>query len=347
VIIFSDILGPVSSRFSRFLLIETVPNPRVLIEQDHLVQIVMVFLIAILAGVTLPHFQLLSAAALTIIYFLMYLGYAFDKFNNGILVQPLYPALALFLMFACSMTFRYLSEERRRELISRLFRRHVAPDTVDRVIDDFVSGTLPLGGIRRKVSVLAIDLTELEPLVESMTPEVLIGLLDQYVSLIVAVIFRHDGTLVNYTGSTLLAAWNLLIDQPDHARRAVCTAAEIKHDIAQFNQKQQKELAIKAGMGIATGEVIAGRIGTPARAEYALIGEVVGMAERIALKPDRGIFIDGLTRGEIGDEFEMVEVNPVRLRRKTDPSQVWQVLLPMELEEQVSAEVANRTERAN
>ncbi|MEW5719459.1 MAG: CHASE2 domain-containing protein, partial [Chloroflexota bacterium] len=130
-------------------VIETILGAHFVVQQNRLTEIVMVFLLAILAGATLPHFRLPTAFALTIIYFLLYLGYAFQMFNDGVLVQPLYPIVALFLAFLGAMTFRYFSQERRRESITRLFRRYVAPESVDRVTTDFDEGVLPLGGARR------------------------------------------------------------------------------------------------------------------------------------------------------------------------------------------------------
>jgi adenylate cyclase len=294
----------------------------------------MVFLLAILAGATLPHFRLLTAFALTIIYFLLYLGYAFQKFNDGILVQPLYPILALFCAFIGSMTFRYFSQERRRASITRLFRRYVAPEAIDRVTTDFDDGTLPLGGAQRVVSVMYVDLRDLTRLAAPLTPAALFDLLNQHAALIVAIIFRNNGAVTKHTGEEIMATWNLLLDQPDHAQHAMRAALEIKHEIVQLNQKQPKELAVKVGIAITTGDVIAGRIGSAAHADYTIIGEIISVAERLAVKPERGVYIDAATFAQIGDEFQTREIKPIKLRRETDPHQVWQVFLPMELEEE-------------
>jgi len=317
-------------------LIETLLTNRIPAPQERLTQIVMIFLLALLAGATLPHVRLLSAIGVTIIYFLLYVGYAFGEFNNQIIVQPIYPVLALGLMLIGTMVYRYLSEERHRAVITRLLQRYLAPEAVALTAEKFARDTLPLEGVWREVSVLAIDLSELEPLSSSLTPQATIRLLNDYVALMVRVVFEHEGAIVKHTGSALLAAWNLLADQPDHARTAVRTAIDIKHDIAEFNRRQPKELTIRVGMGIATGNVIAGKMGDPARAEYTIVGEIVGMAERIALKPERGVFIDVTTRERIGDEFDMIEVKPVRLRRKTDPAQVWLLVEPTETQEELT-----------
>ncbi len=331
-------LTPISERATQWLVALSVSTPDVPTSQDLLSQIILIFLLAIVAGITLPNVRFLSAAALTLIYIALYLSYAFDKFSQGVLVQPLYPTLALVLMFLCSMLFRYLSEERRRAALVRLLRRYVGPDAVERVTSDLDTGALPLDGVKRTVSLLAIDLTELEPLSQSLPPQALIRLLDQYTALIVGVVFRLNGTLVRSSGETILAAWNLLFDQPTHAREAVRAALELREELRRFHRRQPQGLGIKIGMGIATGVVAAGGIGASTRAEYTLIGEVVGMAERIALKPERGIFLDAATRAHVGEEFDLRMVNPVRLRRRTDPSEVWQLVEPVEVGEEERTE---------
>lgn len=319
-------------------LVETILANHLLVEQDRLTQILVIFLIALLAGATLPHIRWLSAIGLTLLYLVMYLSYAVENFNNGILVRPLYPVSALLLTSAVTMLYRYFSEERRRAFLGRLFHPYVAPETIEQVLDVVEDGTLPLGGARREVSVFYVDLREMSGLSEVLTPEAAMALLNQYVALIVATIFQHGGTVSKQTGDSIIAVWNLPLDQSDHARRAVHAALEIRRRIAQLRKEQSKAATIDIGTGVTTGKVIAGHIGASSRAEYIILGEVVGMAERMALKPDRAVFVDLATRKRIRDELETREVNPVRLRRRTDPINVWQVMDPQELEEQLAAE---------
>ncbi len=314
-------------------LIETILGNHLLIEQDRLTQILVIFLVALLAGATLPHVQLVSAIGLTLLYLAMYLSYAFQKFSEGVIVQPLYPVLALLLTSASTMAFRYFSEERPRAFLGRLFRRYVSPDAVDQVLSNFERGALPLEGARRDVSVMYVDLREFGPLTESLTPAAAVRLLNQYMTAIVGAVFRHGGSLSKHTGDTIIAVWNLPLDQIDHAHRAVRAAIEIRHDVAAIRAKQPKETAIQVGIGIGTGSVFAGHIGASPREEYTILGEVVAMAERMAMKMDRGIFIDQATREHVGSDFETREVNPVRLRRRTDPVMVWEIVEPMEEDE--------------
>ena len=314
------------------------PSSGQLMAETRLMQILVIFLVALLAGATLPHVHWISETALTLLYFVMYLSYAFRRFDEGVIVQPLYPVLALFLTATGIILYRYLIEDRPRALVERLFRRHISPDSVDQVIETFEAGPLQLRGIRRQASVLYVDLRELSTPAEALTPEETIQLLNEYVTIIVGTIFRHAGSVTMHSSDTLIAVWNLPLDQPDHAQHAVRAALEIKHDVNELCKNKPKKKQIPIGIGIGTGQVTAGGVGASTPSEYTILGEVVAMTERMAMKPDRSVYIDATTRDMIGDEFDTREVNPVRLRRRTDPIAVWKVYSPDDFEEETTNE---------
>lgn len=309
-----------------------------MIAESRLMQLLVIFLVALLAGATLPHVHWISAIALTLLYFVMYLSFAFRRFDEGILVQPLYPALALCLTAAGTILYRYLFEERPRALLERLFRRHVSPESVGQVLDTLQTGSKQLIGIRRQASVLYVDLREFSEPAESLAPEATIQLLNDYVTLIVGAIFRHAGLVTMHSSDTIIAVWNLPLDQVDHARRAVCAALDIQQGAKEMRKNRPKEKQVQLGVGIATGKVTAGNVGASTRSEYTILGDVVGTAERMAMKPDRGIHIDAPTRDLIGGEFDTREVNPIRLRRRIDAIAVWKVYSPDEFEEEAPRE---------
>jgi adenylate cyclase len=109
---------------------------------------------------------------------------------------------------------------------------------------------------------------------------------------------------------------------------------EIKREARRLARGLMAGPRIEIGIGVSSGDIVAGRIATPRRAEFAVIGEVVTLAERMAMKTDRGVFVDPATRAVIADEFETRQVNPIRLRRQTDPQVVWEIIEPVEIEEE-------------
>ncbi len=305
-----------------------------MVEQDQIVQIVIIFLLALLGGATLPHFRFLSATALMLLYVVFCLSYTLDHFRRDVIVEPLYPLLALGLTHISVMIYRYLAEERPRASTGELFRRHVSVDTMDQVMIEYDKDVHSLDGIRRIVTVLHIDLRDLSIAADLLTPQSAVNLANEYFSAIVPNIFQHAGTIVKQSGNAIVAVWNLPIENKNHADAAVQAAMQIQRTMAplQVIRSTQNVIPsrIRLGFGIASGIALGGHVGVPSHSEYTIIGEVITVAERLAMKPDRGVFIESKTREKLTGEYELKEANPVRLRRQTDPVSVWEVIEPLE-----------------
>ena len=313
-------------------LIETLLSGVFLRNQDRASLIGEVLLVALIAGITLPQLPWLYAAALVLVYFVLYLLYAFQRFDSGIIPTPLYVALALGMTYALTMLYRYLSEERGRALVARAFLGIVSPETVNQVLVQYERGTLSLSGGRREATVLCVGLRELADLSESMAPEMLIELLNRFTARVLEVAFRWDGS-VNQVGNNIVVVWNLPLDHPDHAHRAVNAAFDILHATERIQPPGTTERHIGICLGIATGTAIAGQIGGSARADYTVIGEVVTIAERISIMAgDNQVLVDPATYEQIHDEFDTREVHTIRVRGKKDALVIRQVLEKVRVE---------------
>jgi adenylate cyclase len=309
-------------------LVDTLLSNRFLVEQDGLAQINLIFLVALLAGATLPHVGWLTAAGLALVYLLAYLGYGFAKFNEGILVQPLYPGLALGLVFVSTMTYRQLAEEWPQARLRRLFRGRLGPDAMERVLGAVERRELSGRAVRRDVSVLSVDLRDLASLSQSLSPEAEIAVAIQYARLAEEVIFEYEGSILRQMGNRILAVWNLPLSQINHARQAVRAAVELREQIKWLQSDCEGVPRVRVGIGVATGNVVAGPLSTRGSFEYITVGQVVDIAERLAARRDGGIFLNAAAHEQTADEFEARKLEPIRLRRKTDPVQVWELAKP-------------------
>lgn len=333
-ILFSlKILGRWNDNFFDFFI--GTPSPG-MVGQDQAVQIVIIFLVALLGGATLSHFRFLTATALMLLYVVFYLSYALEHFHNGQIVDPVYPLLGLVLTHISVMIYRYVSEDRPRASIGRLFRRYVSADSMDAVLKEYDRDILSLEGVRRIVTVLHVDLRELSTAADQLNAAAAVNLVNEYFAAIVPCIFEHGGTIVKQSGNGIVAVWNLPIENAGHADAAVQAAIQIKDAVGPLHALRSihdvVQSRIHLGLGIASGLALGGHIGVPSHTEYTVIGEVVTVAERLAMKPDRGVFIEGKTRDRLEHEYGLREVNPVRLRRQTDPVSVWEVADPITLE---------------
>lgn len=300
--------------------------PQTLLSQGALGQLALILAMALLAGLTLPHMRLLYGVSVTLLYLVALLLFAFDAFNRGFLIQILYPSLALVLTSASIITFRYFSEERRRQFLTSLFRRYVPAEIVGRVIDAIDRGELPLTGTRRMVTVLYADLRGFATITDDMKPEVVLQTVNRYMELALQAISGQGGTVSKPMGDALIAIWNAPLDQRDHCARGLTAAIQIRRNILQFQNKSDEPEKLTFGIGLSTGWAVLGNISAMGKVEYTLVGDTVNVAARIsAFANNNQILADTATALEPPSEISVRELTPVRVRGRKEPLPVWEV----------------------
>jgi adenylate cyclase len=305
------------------MLLNTPPDT--LKAQGALGQLALTLVFALLAGLTLPHIRPLYALALTLVYLLGLLLFAFETFNRGTVIQILYPALALLGTASSIIIFRYLFEERRRRFLTSLFRRYVPAESVGRVVDAIDRGELPLTGARRIVTVLYLDLRGFASLSEEITPETVLSTVNRYMELGLQAIQAEGGTVSKPMGDALIAIWNAPLDQPDHCERGLRTAVMIRRNLMRYQQKQNTEEKLNFGIGLATGWAVLGNISALGKVEYTLVGDTVNVAARLsAFANNNQILVDTATSSAAPNSITLRELTPVRVRGRKEPLPVWE-----------------------
>lgn len=300
--------------------------PGTLQAQGALGQLALILVTALIAGMTLPHLRPLYAVALTLVYLVGLLLFSFDAFNRGFVIPLLYPALALILTSASIITFRYFSEDRRRQFLTSLFRRYVPADVLGRVIDAIDRGELPLTGTRRMVTVLYADLRGFATISDEMTPEVILQTVNRYMELALQAISAQGGTVSKPMGDALIAVWNAPLDQLDHCARGLEAAVQIRRNILQYQKKNQEQEKFSVGIGLSTGWAVMGNITALGKVEYTLVGDTVNVAARIsAFANNNQILADSATAAKPPDQILLRELSPVRVRGRKEPLPIWEV----------------------
>jgi len=174
--------------------------------------------------------------------------------------------------------------------VKHVFSRYVAPDVVDEILAD--ASQLELGGEERVVTILFADIRGYSTLSEHMSPTEVIGLLNEYFAAMSEVIDAQRGTIIEFEGDAILAVFGAPLQQADHAARAVHTAEGMLTALAALNQRWERDgtaqhwltLGIddfRIRIGVHTGRVVVGNIGSKTRTKYAVIGDTVNIAARI------------------------------------------------------------------
>jgi adenylate cyclase len=178
------------------------------------------------------------------------------------------------------------------------------------LVDAIVSGEheLSLGGRRATVSVLFADVVAFTPLAENKPAEEVVAILNELFSILTEVVFRHGGTVDKFVGDCIMAVWGAPVAQEDHASRALAAAEDMMRFLETANEsfRERYGITLELGIGINSGEVLVGNIGSDKRMEYTVIGDVVNVAARLeAIARPNQVLLADATRESVGDAFEI------------------------------------------
>lgn len=184
---------------------------------------------------------------------------------------------------------------------------------------------LALGGQRRTVSVLFADVVAFTSFAESAPPEQVAAFLNELFTVLSEVVFRHGGTVDKFIGDCVMAIFGAPEDQPDHAARALAAAEDMHRFVETSAPAWQRQYGIEArlGIGVSTGEVLVGNLGSERRMEYTAIGDAINVAARLEglAQPGQTLVTAELARAA-GDGFDLVSCGERPLRGKKLPVEV-------------------------
>ncbi|MGI5920777.1 MAG: CHASE2 domain-containing protein [Syntrophomonadaceae bacterium] len=191
------------------------------------------------------------------------------------------PLFLIFLTYAVVTATQFIEAEMARRKTRAIFSRYVSSDVVEELMAN--PDEVTLGGKKQVVTIMFCDIRGFTAYSENKDPQDVIKRLNEYLTAMTNVIFKHGGTLDKYLGDGLMAFFGAPVYYADHVQRAIETAKEIQQEVEQLNQKWALEGAVplKVAVGINTGPAVVGNVGSPERMDYTLIGEDVNLASRV------------------------------------------------------------------
>jgi len=253
-------------------------------------------------------------------------------FNSGLIVPVVYPLLALVLGTLGTLVVLYMSETVERERVRDVFSRFVPTGVVDEVLAS-ADENFRLGGVERDCTVMFCDLRGFTTFSETQPAPRVIEVINHYLNEMTEAILAAGGTLIAYLGDGILAVFGVPLEQDDHADRAVVAAREmIGVRLERFNAwlaEQGFDHGFEIGVGLHSGTVMAGNVGSEQRLEYTVIGDTANTASRLegmTKGSDTMLFISDATRERMrGSSAELTPVGEVEIRGRASKLGVWTI----------------------
>ncbi len=213
--------------------------------------------------------------------------------------------------------------------IERMFGTYVAKQVVNKILSQRDKKQLTDEGEKREVTILFADIRGFTALAASIPPQKVVELLNKCFAIMVDVIFKYEGVIDKYVGDQVMAFWGAPVEQKNASLKAVSSGLEIQERLKRFNIEREKnnEDPISVGIGISTGEVIAGSVGTRRRMEYTVIGDPVNLAERIERVSERGqVYISEKTYLQVKNYCLIRSLEPIKVKGREQAVSVYEVL---------------------
>ncbi len=211
---------------------------------------------------------------------------------------------------------RLIDQMKQEETVRANLARYLSPQIVEQVIQKDVE--VNLGGARKEVTVLFSDIRKFTTITETRPPDELVTILNEYFTEMAKIIFENQGSLDKFIGDAIVAVFGSLISLENAAHNAVCAAVDMMKKMPELNTKwadQFNGFNMDIGIGINTGEVFLGNIGSPERMEFTVIGDTVNVASRFSDLAEPGqILATRETVTELGDEFSCISLPPSKIK---------------------------------
>ena len=255
--------------------------------------------------------------------------FSFNHYNY--LLDCVFPIITLAIVYTHVFTVKFITELNQKLQIKKQFGTYLSPAMVEKLQKD--PSLLKLGGERRELSIMFTDVRGFTSISEHYGDDVegLTKIMNRYMTAMTAKIIENEGTLDKYIGDAQMAFWNAPLDDANHAKHAVKTALEMLGSLDAFNEEVEKEgiPAFGMGLGINTGAVVVGNMGSSQRFDYTCLGDAVNLASRLEgqSKPyGVRIVLGPLTAKQVEDEFFVTELDIIAVKGKTEGVRIYTVL---------------------
>lgn len=290
-----------------------------------------IFLLGIVLGVALQRTHPFSGAFTALICLMAVAGIIYMAFLSWrVWLNVTFPFMFIILDYLVMTSYKYFTEEKKEKEIKDAFQHYVAPTVVDQLLETV--DELKLGGEQRLLTALFADIRGFASIAENQKPEELVRFLNEFFTAMTEAVLSYEGTFDKYMGDSILAFYGAPLEQPDQALRACKTAVEMLTRLRKLRVilKARGLPPINIGIGINSGEMIVGNMGSEKQFDYTIIGDHVNLTSRleeITKHYKTSIVISQFTYKLIrNDSFIVRELDTVRVRGREEPVTIYHLI---------------------
>jgi adenylate cyclase len=308
---------------------------RLYVKPDYAVgyDVIVLVLAGLILAFALPVLSAPKAVALSAVVIAAVVGLNFWMYLGAGLVLPLATALVMALTaFALNMSYGYFVESKSKRQIANLFGTYVPPELVDEMVKDPDSYNMKAAS--KELTVMFCDMRGFTKMSETMEPTQLQGLLNDVFSRLTNVIRNNRGTIDKYMGDCVMAFWGAPVESNEHAALSVKTAMEMANEVRKINEEHRAKgmPEIGVGIGLNTGSMCVGDMGSSIRKSYTVIGDAVNLGSRLeGLSKTYGVdIVVSESTKKLAPDFAWQELDRVRVKGKDQAVTIFWPLAPLD-----------------
>lgn len=280
---------------------------------------------------------------LALILIIVYLVVVFLIFEFESLWVPIIePSFVVLIVFGVTFSYRFITEEKNKRFLRGVFSHYVTPSVVDELLEN--PDKIKLGGERKICTVLFSDVQGFTTVSEKMEPEELVQLLNEYLTAMTDIVFKYEGMLDKYEGDAIMAVFGAPVEHENDAFNACRCALDMQDKLSELREKWEKEgkPPLKARVGLNTGPMVVGNMGSESRFDYTVMGDSVNLGAR--LEPANKEYGTYVMMGEtsyqkVKDLILARKLDLLRVKGKEEPVGVYEVMAVLENAENVRVQL--------
>ncbi len=306
---------------------------------------VFIFAIGLVLSFVLSRTKAVIGFLVTALFFVAYYFFNQKLFNEGQWFNLVYPSIQIIAVYTSITAYNYFTETKQKVFINDAFGQYLSPAVIDRLIDN--PDLLKLGGTQKRLTAFFSDVARFSTISENLTPMQLVDLLNEYLTAMTNIILEYEGTVDKYEGDAIIAFFGAPLDYADHAARGCLVSLAMQKKLVQMREqwREQGKDELHVRIGLNTGSMIIGNMGSNFRMDYTMMGDSVNLASRLeGVNKAYGtsIMISQFTYQDVQDIIEVRELDKIRvvgkvapvtiyevLEKKGELSEEWQKLLPL------------------